>query len=69
MGALAAALLQPTAARAQNVISGADAQRNVQRLLSQVHWTSSLTQARQQAQREGKLIFWVHMLGSLTGHT
>lgn len=69
MGALAAALLQPTAARAQNVISGADAQQNVQRLMSQVQWTNSLESAKQQAQREGKLIFWVHMLGSLTGNT
>ena len=69
IGALATALLLPSAAQAQNVIPGAQAQQNVSRLLSQVPWTTSLEQAKAQAQKEGKLIFWVHMLGSLNGDT
>jgi hypothetical protein len=43
--------------------------RNVQNLTSDINWYTGLPQAEWEAQREGKLVFWVHMLGNLSGAT
>ena len=53
----------------QNVIPGDQAQRNTSRLVKQIHWTQSLAEAQTQARKEGKLVFWMHMLGSMEGST
>lgn len=34
-----------------------------------INWYQSLDQARAEARREGKLVFWLHMLGSINGAT
>jgi hypothetical protein len=42
-------------------------ENQVTKLTIQLHWLSSLDEAKQQAQKEKKLIFWLHALGDLEG--
>jgi hypothetical protein len=42
---------------------------NVMNLVHQVQWHQSLPQAEYEAQRQGKMVFWMHMLGNLSGAT
>jgi hypothetical protein len=45
------------------------AEKNADRLLTEINWHQSLDAAKATAQREGKLVFWMHMLGDLEGFT
>ncbi len=38
-------------------------------LTSEIQWNTSLYQAERTAAQQGKLVFWMHMLGSLSGAT
>ena len=38
-------------------------------LTSQIQWNTSLYQAERTAAQQGKLVFWMHMLGTLSGAT
>jgi len=51
------------------VITGRVVQENEQRVVTGLNWTTSLNQALNQAQREGKMVLWVHMLGDISGAT
>ena len=51
------------------ILSGQVAQEQVTQLTTEIPWTQSLSQAEQEAKKEGKLVFWMHMLGSLSGGT
>jgi hypothetical protein len=51
------------------VLDGSVAHSRVSGLTSQIKWQTSLGQALDQARREGKMVFWVHMLGSMDGAT
>jgi hypothetical protein len=50
-------------------MSGNMTENNVAQLTHQINWHPSLPQAEYQAQREGKMVFWMHMLGNLSGAT
>lgn len=39
------------------------------RMLAEVHWSKSMEACCDQARREGKLVFWIHMLGDMNGFT
>lgn len=67
--ALSAFLLSPTTVQAQELMNGQIAKQNVQTLTSQVQWNTSLSSAENQAAREGKMVFWMHMLGTINGPT
>ncbi|RTL45927.1 MAG: hypothetical protein EKK48_00880 [Candidatus Melainabacteria bacterium] len=67
VGALTVALIPSFAA--PRLMSGNVTQNNVAQLTHQINWHASLPQAEYQAQREGKMIFWMHMLGNLSGAT
>lgn len=54
---------------AETVLQGAVCSQRVQELTSKVEWYKSLEEAEQAAQTQGKLIFWVHMLGKIDGAT
>ena len=62
-------------APSKNIVNGnvgptmasAAVEAKVQRLADQVHWHTSLDEAKNQAQKENKPIFWVHVLGDLDG--
>jgi hypothetical protein len=51
------------------IIPGDEAQQRVERLTSEIRWMNDLNQARSAARQEGKLIFWVQMLGEMSGGT
>lgn len=48
-------------------IPSALVEKKVARLTDQVHWFSSLDEARELAQKQKKPIFWLHALGDLDG--
>jgi hypothetical protein len=54
---------------AQPVLTGEVCDVRVHQLTSQIHWYENLHQAEAEAQKEGKLIFWMHMLGHIDGAT
>lgn len=58
-----------TAAEAAKVLSGEVCQAKVHELTTDISWYKSLSKAEEDAKREGKLIFWVHMLGKIDGAT
>lgn len=68
MAALCMASSIPALA-APRLMSGSVNESNVAQLTHQINWHSSLPQAETQAQREGKMVFWMHMLGQLSGAT
>ena len=51
------------------LLSGQVAQEQVTQLTTEIPWYQSLSQAEQAAKSQGKLVFWMHMLGSLSGGT
>jgi hypothetical protein len=51
------------------LISGQVVQEAEGRVVTNIHWNTSLAQAEQQARRQGKMVMWVHMLGSMEGAT
>ncbi len=51
------------------ILTGQVSQERVYDLTSKIHWYSSLDQAESVARQQGKLVFWIHMLGSLDGAT
>lgn len=63
------------AGKPQNIINGnvgptvpsVAVENNVQRLAQQLHWHTSLAEAKYLAQQENKPIFWIHVLGDLDG--
>lgn len=60
---------QPAFAKGPLLVPGYEASRRVSQLTSQINWHHSLAQAQDQARREGKMIFWVQMLGDISGAT
>ena len=58
-----------SAQRSPRLVPGEVAEQKAAKLTSEIHWYENLTQAQAQAQRDGKLIFWMHMLGDLSGTT
>lgn len=60
------ALAAPMSGR---MVSGDEAFKRVTRLTTEIPWYTSLESAEKLAQKEGKPIFWLHMLGPLNGKT
>jgi TPP-dependent pyruvate/acetoin dehydrogenase alpha subunit len=42
---------------------------NLDKLFDQITWLPTVEEAKKEAQKDGKLVFFVHSLGSLTGTT
>jgi hypothetical protein len=55
--------------RAEPVLQGAVCSTRVHELTSDIHWYTDLKEAEEQAQQQGKLVFWMHMLGKIDGAT
>jgi hypothetical protein len=51
------------------LLTGTVAADNVEKLTSTIHWCTSLDEAKAEAQRQHKMIVWIHMLGQLDGAT
>ncbi len=56
-------------ALAQRVVPGHVAQQRVERLTAEIQWHERLPDALADARREGKLVFWIQMLGQIDGAT
>jgi hypothetical protein len=67
----AAAVLAVAASSAlgQALLMGDQVKQSVNKVNSELKWNTSLEQCKWQAKKEGKLVFWLHMLGSLNGYT
>lgn len=56
----------PTKGTAEN---GQDVKRDVALLTTAISWKTSLADAKELARKEGRMVFWMHMLGDLNGAT
>jgi hypothetical protein len=54
---------------AEAVLQGTVCSERVHDLTSNVHWYNDLKEAEAQAQQQGKLVFWMHILGKIDGAT
>jgi hypothetical protein len=48
---------------------GKDVQKDVATLTGKIAWKTSLDDAKALAQKEGRMVFWWHVLGDLDGTT
>jgi len=64
-----ACFLTGSVAGSADLLPGQQSFHNVTELTTQIHWYTGLAQAEYEAQRDGKLVLWLHMLGDLTGAT
>ena len=56
----------PTKGTAEN---GQDVKNDVKLLTTAISWKTSLDDAKALAKKDGKMVFWMHMLGDLNGAT
>jgi len=56
----------PTKGTAEN---GPDVKKDVALLTTAISWKSSLAEAKEAARKEGRMVFWMNMLGDLNGAT
>ncbi len=54
---------------ARNMLDARDSERNARAVKQDIEWSNSLADAKQRAREQGKLVFWVHMLGKIDGAT
>jgi hypothetical protein len=54
---------------APKFVPGYEAHTRASKLTSEIHWYQNLPSAEAEARRQGKLVFWMHMLGHLDGTT
>jgi len=66
---LAASLGAGSVNAAPRIVPGTQAHENTNRLTTEIHWYNNLNSAEAEARRENKLVFWMHMLGTLDGTT
>jgi hypothetical protein len=66
--ALTVAAFSPSS-MAESVLNGQVAMCHIDRLTRDIHWYDSLDQAKETAKAQGKMIFWMHMLGTISGAT
>lgn len=66
--ALNSTVLEPAYA-VPGLLSGQVQRENVNNLVSQIHWFDNLEQAQESARQTGKMVFYMHMLGNLSGST
>jgi hypothetical protein len=59
----------PVSAENMSVLMSEDARRNAHVVNKGIKWHTSLEEAQAQAKKEGKMIFWMHMLGTIDGAT
>jgi len=55
--------------RAEKVLEGAVCTERVHALTNDIDWYKNLKKAEEAASQQGKLIFWLHILGHIDGAT
>lgn len=68
LAALGLVLPAPAADR-MALIPAREASRENFQVNKRFQWHNNLDEARQEAGKSGRLVFWVHMLGSMDGKT
>ena len=53
----------------KRAVAPQDAQANATRLLSEINWRTNGDEIVREAKNQGKLIFYMHMLGNIAGTT
>jgi len=66
---LLAAQCSPVMAKKPGIIPGDVALDRTEQLVSEIKWNRNLAQAEAEAKKQGKMIFWVQMLGDINGTT
>jgi hypothetical protein len=66
---LATVTVSAQSAIAAKVLSGEVCSARVHALTANIDWKRNLKDAQKEAQSDGKLIVWVHMLGKIDGAT
>lgn len=59
----------PVPVQAEKVLQGEVCSERVHELTSNVQWFKNLHKAEDAAREQGKLIFWLHMVGKIDGAT
>lgn len=67
--ALAVLFTTPVAADKLSVIPANEASREAFQVNKRMGWHENLQSACEQARKENKLVFWMHMLGTMDGST
>jgi hypothetical protein len=60
---------KPVAADTVNVVPAEEARREAHVVNKGITWHTSLAEAQSEARKQGKLVFWMHMLGTIDGAT
>ncbi len=63
------ALAVPCFADKLAVVPASEASRENFQVSKRLGWQTNLEEAKQEAAKTGRLVFWVHMLGSIDGKT
>jgi len=66
---LLAAQCSPAMAKQARIVPGDVVLDRTEQLTSEIPWNSNLAQAEAQAKKQGKMIFWLQMLGDIRGTT
>lgn len=66
---LAVGFAVPANAEKLSFMVGSEARKENYQVNRRINWRNNLDEAEQEAAKNGKLIFWVHMLGSMDGKT
>lgn len=56
-------------AKVPKLVTGIEASQRVSELTTDIPWNRSLSQAEETARKQGKMVFWVQMLGDMAGAT
>jgi hypothetical protein len=59
----------PAAFAGPDFVPSTEASRNAHVVNKGVHWYTSLEDAQASAKKDGKLVLWIHMLGTMEGAT
>lgn len=59
----------PARSEHMTVVPAEDANKHAYVTNKGIQWYTSLEDAQAEARREGKLVFWLHMLGTIDGET
>ena len=55
------------AQRARKLVTPEASRANSGKLIDEINWHRSLAEAKTEARRQKKLVFWMHSVGDLTG--
>jgi len=61
--------MMPVSAKGPQIVAGTEASSRVSELTREIEWNHSLGMAEATAKKQGKMIFWVQMLGDISGAT